>query len=66
VRAELALVTLVESLRPDGAAPGRVVGWWPDSGRLVRVEPEPAVLSLGAEAVALVLSDAGAVVRPAA
>ena len=65
VRAELALVTLVESLRPDGTVPGRVVGWWPDSGRLVRVEPEPAVLTLGAEAVAQVLRDAG-VVRPAA
>jgi hypothetical protein len=67
VRAELALVTLVESLRSrSGAVPGRVVGWWPDSGRLVRVEPEPAVLTLGAEAVALVLSDAGVAVRPAA
>jgi len=66
-RAELALVTLVESLRGRGGdAPGRVVGWWPDSGHLVRVEPEPAVLTLGAEAVALVLSDAGAAVRPAA
>lgn len=67
VRAELALVTLVESLRTRGGdVPGRVVGWWPDSGHLVRVEPEPAVLSLGAEAVALVLSDAGVAVRPAA
>ena len=67
VRAELALVTLVDSLRGrGGGTPGRVVGWWPDSGHLVRVEPEPAVLTLGAEAVALVLSDAGAGVRPAA
>ena len=66
VRAELALVTLVESLRSRGGAPGRVVGWWPDSGHLVRVDPEPAVLTLGAEAVALVLSDPGTAVRPAA
>jgi len=67
VRAELALVTLVEPLRTRGGnVPGRVVGWWPDSGHLVRVEPEPAVLSLGAEAVALVLSDSGVAVRPAA
>jgi len=67
VRAELALVTLVESLRTrGGAVPGRVVGWWPDSGHLVRVEPEPAVLTLGAEAVALVLAGAGAPVRSAA
>jgi hypothetical protein len=67
VRAELALVILVESLRTSGGAvPGRVIGWWPDSGRLVRVEPEPAALTLGAEAVALVLSHAGVAVRPAA
>ncbi len=67
VRAELALVTLVESLRTrGGAVPRRVVGWWPDSGHLVRVEPEPAVLTLGAEAVALVLAGAGAPVRSAA
>ncbi len=67
VRAELALVTLVESLRArGGAVPGRVIGWWPDSGRHVGVEPEPAMLTLGAEAVALVLSHAGVTVRPAA
>ena len=67
VRAELSLVTLVDSLRARGdAAPGRVVGWWPDSGHLVRVDPEPAVLTLGAEAVALVLAGAGAPERRAA
>ena len=67
VRAELALVTLVDSLRGRGGGiPSRVVGWWPDSGHLVRLEPEPAVLTLGAEAVALVLSDAGAGVLSAA
>jgi hypothetical protein len=66
-RAELALVTLVESLRARGdTVPGRVVGWWPDSGHLVRVEPEPAVLTLGAEAVALVLAGAATPVRSAA
>ena len=55
VRAELALVVLVESLRSrDGVAPGRVVGWWPESGLLVRIEPEPAVLGLGVAAVASV------------
>jgi hypothetical protein len=56
VRSELALVTLVESLRARGGAPpGRVVGWWPESGHLVRVEPEPPVLSLGTAAVARVV-----------
>jgi hypothetical protein len=67
VRAELSLVTLVESLRArSGAVPGRVVGWWPDSGHLVRVDPEPAVLTLGAEAVALVLAGTSAPKRRAA
>jgi hypothetical protein len=60
VRAELALVTLVESLRSrDGAPPGRVVGWWPESGHLVRVDPEPRVLALGTEAVARVADSGG-------
>ncbi len=67
VRAELALVTLVESLRLRGdQVPGRVVGWWPDSGHLVRLEPEPAALTLGAEAVELALGGAGTSLRPAA
>jgi hypothetical protein len=52
VRAELSVVALVEALRsPGSAAPGRVVGWWPDSGHLVRVDMEPAVLATGMAAV---------------
>jgi hypothetical protein len=67
VRAELALVTLVESLRQRGdETPGRVVGWWPDSGHLVRVEPEPAVLAVGTTGVELALGGAGPSLRPAA
>ena len=67
VRAELALVALVEALRNrGGAVPGRVVGWWPDSGHVVRLEPEPTVLTLGAGAVALVLAGAGVPARAAA
>jgi len=67
VRAELALATLVDSLRSRGRSePGRVVGWWPDSGRLVRLDPEPAVLTLAADAVATVLAGAAAPARPAA
>jgi hypothetical protein len=53
VRSELALVTLVESLRArDGSPPGRVVGWWPESGHFVRLDPGPAVLALGVATVA--------------
>jgi hypothetical protein len=56
VPSELALVLLVESLRARGGAPpGRVVGWWPESGHLVRVEPEPQALPLGTAAVARVV-----------
>ncbi len=67
VRAELALVTLVEALRQRGTdRPGRVVGWWPDSGHLVRVECDPASITLGAEAVELALGGAGTSLRSAA
>lgn len=66
VRSELALVALVESLRSrEGAAPGPVVGWWPDSGHIVRLEPHPTVLTRATDAVALVLA-AGPPVRAAA
>jgi hypothetical protein len=59
VRAELALVTLVESLRaPAAGLPGRVVGWWPDSGHTVRLEPEPRALALGVDAVSRTLGPA--------
>jgi hypothetical protein len=59
VRAELALIALVEALRAraDAApAPIRVVGWWPDSGHIVCLEPHPSVLTLAADSVALVLA----------
>jgi hypothetical protein len=66
VRAELALVLLVEALRTRTTAPpGRVVGWWPDSGHHVRLEPEPTVLPLAAAAVAEVVG-AGRPLRVAA
>lgn len=59
VRAELALVVLVDALRRRADAvptPARVVGWWPDSGHIVRVEPHPTVLALATDAVAQVLA----------
>jgi hypothetical protein len=60
VRSELALVALVDALRAHGnATPARVVGWWPDSGHLVRIEPHPAVLTLACDAVAVVLGGDG-------
>jgi hypothetical protein len=56
VRDELSVVALVEALRaPQAPPPGRVVGWWADSGRLVRVDVDGAVLQRGADVVAHVL-----------
>jgi hypothetical protein len=57
VRAELSVVALVASLRSRGeSVPGRVVGWWPDSGHLVRVEVDLSVLEAGVGAVAQALA----------
>ncbi|HWE67777.1 MAG TPA: hypothetical protein VG298_14140 [Acidimicrobiales bacterium] len=57
VRAELSVVALVEALRrSDPLPPGRVVGWWPDSGHLVRVEIDRSTLDTGVVAVARALT----------
>ena len=69
VRAELALVALVEALRErsgEEPSPRRVVGWWPDSGHAVSLEPHPSVLTMAADAVALVLGGGPAAGRIAA
>ena len=67
VRSELALVALVDALRAhDRATPARVVGWWPDSGHQIRIEPHPAVLTLACDAIALVLAGGAAPSRSAA
>ena len=61
VRSELSLVALVGALRAhDQATPARIVGWWPDSGHQIRIEPHPAVLTLACDAIALVLAGGGA------
>jgi hypothetical protein len=61
VRSELALVALVDTLRTrERATPARMVGWWPDSGHLVRIDPHPAVLSLACDAISVVLAVSGA------
>jgi hypothetical protein len=62
VRAELSVVALVEALRagPDGVTPGRIVGWWPDSGRFVAVEVEPVTFDLGVGTVARTLASVSA------
>jgi hypothetical protein len=62
VRAELSVVALVEALRscPRGVPPGRIMGWWPDSGRFVTVTVEPVTLDQGAATVARTLASLSA------
>jgi hypothetical protein len=57
IRSELSVVALVEWLRMvDGVPPGRVVGWWPDSGHVVTVEADRSTLELGTATVARTLA----------
>jgi hypothetical protein len=59
VRAELSVVALVEALRaPPALPPGRIVGWWPDSGHLVKVEVDRLALAEGVSAIARTLAGA--------
>jgi hypothetical protein len=59
VRAELSVVALVETLRaPSSLPPGRIVGWWPDSGHLVKVEVDQLALADGVSAIARTLAGA--------
>jgi hypothetical protein len=59
-RAELSVVALVEALRTrDPLGPGRVVGWWPDSGHLVSVGVDRCTLEAGVAAVARTLGAEG-------
>jgi hypothetical protein len=61
VRSELAVIGLVEALRaPRRPLPGRIVGWWPDSGHAVKVEIDTLAVRDGAAAVTLTLAGAGA------
>ncbi len=65
VRAELSVLALIEALRiKDPLTPGRVVGWWPDSGHLVSVGVDQSTLDAGVAAVARTLGTEG--VTPAA
>jgi hypothetical protein len=57
VRSELSVVALVESLRTGSPlSPGRIVGWWPDSGRFVTLEVNHHSLAEGVATVARILA----------
>jgi hypothetical protein len=67
VRSELSVVAMVEALQAASSLPpGRVVGWWPDSGHLVKVEVDRASVTAGVEAVAHTLAGVEAPMAPMA
>jgi hypothetical protein len=61
VRSELSVAAMVEVLcSPRSLPPGRMVGWWPDSGHLVTVEIDRVALDEGVAAVGRTLTSAAA------
>jgi hypothetical protein len=61
IRSELSVAAMVEVLcSPRSLPPGRMVGWWPDSGHLVTLEIDQRSLDDGVAAVARTLASAGA------
>jgi hypothetical protein len=57
IRSELGVVALVEALvAPYSIPPGRIVGWWPDSGHVVKVEVDHIALAEGVAAIAHTLA----------
>lgn len=63
---ELALSALVPALRPGGAVPAAVAGWWPDCGKAWVVAVDAALLDATADAVTDAVTDAVASVLPGA
>jgi hypothetical protein len=65
IRSELSVVAMVEALQaPASLPPGRVVGWWPDSGHVVKVDIDQAAVRDGLAAIARTLAPPeGAVVQ---
>ena len=62
IRSELRVAAMVEVLcSPRSLPPGRIVGWWPDSGHLVTLEIDRLALDEGVAAVARTLAVAGPV-----
>jgi hypothetical protein len=62
IRSELSVAAMVEVLcAPHSLPPGRMVGWWPDSGHLVTLNIDQLVLEEGVATVARTLASAGAI-----
>jgi hypothetical protein len=57
VRSELSVVAMVEALQaPRSLPPGRIVGWWPDSGHQVIVDVDRTSVAEGVPIVARTLA----------
>jgi hypothetical protein len=57
IKSELSVVALVEALHATPSLPpGRIVGWWPYSGHLVKVEVDHAAVTCGVETIARTLA----------
>jgi hypothetical protein len=60
IRSELSVAAMVQVLcSPRSLPPGRMVGWWPDSGHLVTLEIDQRALDDGVAAVARTLAHTG-------
>jgi len=60
IRSELSVAALVQVLcSPPSLPPGRMVGWWPDSGHRVTLEIDQRALDDGVAAVARTLAHTG-------
>jgi hypothetical protein len=67
IRSELSVVAMLEALQaPRSLPPGRIVGWWPDSGHLASVEVDHVALEAGVAAVARTLARVEAAPAPLA
>jgi hypothetical protein len=65
IRSELSVVAMVEALHaPASLPPGRVVGWWPDSGHVVKVDIDQAAVREGVTAIARTLAPPEGAVVP--
>jgi hypothetical protein len=61
IRSELSVAAMVELLcAPHSLPPGRMVGWWPDSGHLVTLTIDQQALDEGVATVTRALASAGA------
>jgi len=64
IRSELSVAAMVEVLAaPASLPPGRIVGWWADSGRAIALEIDQAALAAGMAAVTRTMASLGT--RPA-